>query len=632
MIVASLATIKRIAPECGYPRDTTTLISRLRREGAEIVGAAPVRGGRTHLYALSTLPAKLRDHPELRGLLEPSKAVVSFEVYLHAVPSQRAEADRRRAMCCHVAERIGAGETKQDAYASAAANFAVSVSTVRNAWRCVRDVDPADWLSALVKAYRGRAPKEVSPDVLRYFFSDYGRVEAPQLQAVYERTVKAAKLNGWGEVPSAKTLKRRFDALPAAVRTRLRKGDRAADEMYPHQERDRSGVRPLDSFNMDSRTWDIRVELDDGRIIRPVITLAQDEASNFILGYEVTETESSHSYRRVIRGFCEGIGIPLKARFDNTRAAANKALTGGAKNRFRFTDRTDDLEGILPRIGCAVSFTKPYNGRSKLCERAFAELKERTEKHPTLAGCYTGRSTSHKPANYGDHAVPLAVFREILRQGVEHYNSRTDRRSQVANGRSHQAVFEEGLQTVKVRKLTPTQLRYFFAVAERRRVSPAGTISLGKRPHVNRYFHPALQDHAGVDVVAWYDPDNLATPLMVEAIDGRMIADEVELIEAGGFASIDAARQYERGKRRQRRGEKEYIAGLDMMTAAECARALEPVAPLATPETPIITPAKGFRQPKPNRAPPHADAEISDLLLKGARNEQRDRESGRMAG
>ncbi|WP_372426927.1 transposase domain-containing protein [Salinarimonas chemoclinalis] len=561
-----------------------------------------------------------------------------FEVYMHATPSQRAEADRRRAMCADLASRIEAGESKQDAYAAVAVVFDVSVSTVRNAWRCVRDLHPAHWLPALVKGYRGREAEEVHPDVLRYFFSDYGRQEAPQLQAVYERTVRAAAHKGWGPVPSAKTLKRRFEVLPAAVKVRLREGDKAADAMYPHQERDRSGLKPLDGLNMDSRIWDIRVELPDGRIIRPVITLAQDEASNLLLGYEVTETESSHSYRRVLCSIFETFGIYKAARFDNTRAAANKALTAGAKKRFRFTDRPDDIEGILPRVGCTPRFTLPYNGRSKLIERGFAEVKERTEKHPALAGCYTGKSPAHKPENYGSRAVPLATFEAILREGIEHYNTRRDRASAVAFKRSHRDVFEEGLASVQVPKLTAAQKRYFFSIAERRTVTPSGSVKLGKAPHVNRYFASELQDHAGREVVVWYNPDDLASPLLVETLDGRLISDRVPLLEKGGFASADAARQYARGRRQARKAERDRIAALKLMSDAERAEALPPIVPLTAPEASVVRPATGFgRSPKREGAPAPAmsaapDHDFHKLLAIGARKVQAERERGRLAG
>lgn len=629
--MVSLSEIAHVAPLAGFPSDKTALKRRLAKAGVTPTFGT-TRGGKCLLFPFDRLPPQLRSQLAERAPSEASHASQGFDAYLNAPPSLREEAERLQDMCRRVKALLGTGQSPTAAFASIAAEFDVSAPKVRRYWKKVEGLHQADWLPALVKGYRGRQAQEIPGPIWQYFLSIYGRVEAPQLQAAYEWTVKAAQLHGWGEVPSLKTLKRRWDAIPAAERVRMRKGDRAADEMYPHVERDRSGMLPLDSLNMDSRKWDNFVLLRDGRRDRPVVTIAHDERSNLILAYEVTETESSHSYRRVLCSVFENIGIYKVARFDNTFAAANKALTAGARSRFRYKQSPDDIAGLLPRVGCEPRFTLPYNGRSKLCERAFAELKERSEKHPAMAGAYVGRSTSHKPENYGQAAVPIETFKAILHEAIEHYNNRRDRRSKVAFGKSHREVFEEGLASVAVRKLTQAEKRYFFSIGEKRKVSPSGCIALGTRPHVNRYFDKALQDFAGCEVVAWYNPDDLTAPLMVETLDGRMICDEVTLLEQQGFNSKDAAREYQRQKRAERRAQKEAIKARGLMDAAEVAAALSPVSPPEMPTAKVVQPAKGFRKGGKSSPASQGDAEFHELLAKGSRREREERKSGRLAG
>ncbi|WP_424362701.1 transposase domain-containing protein [Methylocystis parvus] len=493
---------------------------------------------------------------------------------------------------------IKAGAPKSVARRAAATAFGITPATVRNALKAIDGLPENDWLSALVKDYKGRPKGEINPEIVRYFFSDYGRVEQPQAQAVYERTLAAAKHNGWGQAPSLKTLLRRFNDLPSLVRKQLREGDKAVSDALIHAERDRSGMKSPDNWNMDARRHDVMVR-DGERIFRPTVTMLQDSASNFILGWEVAETESSASYRRVIVKAFSSFGVARSITFDNTRAAANKGLTAGAKNRFRFSESAEDIPGILPRVGCEVRFTLPYNGRSKLIERGFAELKERSEKHPRLAGAYCGRSPVHKPANYGECAVDIEAFRAVLAEAVEAYNTRIDRRSKVAFNKSHKETFEAGLQGVAVRKLTEIQRRYFFSIASKQTVSPSGEVFLGKRPYQNRFQSEKLREYAGKKIVIRFNPDDLNAPILAETIDERVIDEAVPLIEKRGFNNVDQAREHIRQKRAVARATKEAAKARNLMDALEMSAALPaPLSPSPPPDTPIIAPV--FKQtPKP---------------------------------
>lgn len=585
-----------------------------------------VNGGQSIFAIFDTLPEitkseiiNKRNREILKDPISTRRDIVDYTNYLNASPGCRATAEEHTRAMVRLRTMLAAGDSKGAALGSVASEFGLSVSTVRRAWNDVSAHPETEWLVRLLPAYKPRAADEIHPEILRYFYADYGRVERPSLQAAWERTCKAAAKNGWGDGPSSKTLKRRWDALPADVRILWRDGERKLAEAQPRAERDRSGMLPLDGVNVDSRTWDLFLAISaagvrtlqmsevsdpgkpaDERALRLSIAVVQDEASNFLLSYEIDLTENKDQYRRALcRCFTE-YGVPKRVRFDNTRAAANKALTAGARNRFRFTERADDVPGILPLVGCDVVFTLPGNGPSKLVERLFAELKERSEKDPRLAGAYTGRSPTEKPANYGSAAADLDTFRAVLAEAVEHYNSRIDRRSKVAFRTSHRAVFEAGLAKQKVRRLSAAQRAYFFTEAKRLTVSPSGTVVLGKLPHTNRFGSAALKAYAGKEIVVRFDPGDLSQPLHAETLGGRLIDATVPLIEKRGFNSTDDSREHARQKRRSINAAREQAAALNRMSLIEAQNALPTPAPAPAGQVPnVIAPLFRNKPPKP---------------------------------
>ncbi|MGC4409270.1 hypothetical protein D4A92_21470 [Rhizobium rosettiformans] len=594
-MMVSLSTIRSVSASHGYPVDKTSLIRRLDRDGVLRVQERVHRGQEGFVYDFESLPEVLRVALRDRVGAAPSANKVAWERYYQAPRSLREDAEGRLSMVQDLFRLVNAGRGIVEAQVEVSEAHRVSVPTVKRAWKAIRNVPEADWLPALVKDYRPRQKEDIPQEILNYFFADYGRVEQPQLQAVWERTVRAAAKHGWGQVPSAKTLKRRWEALPPDVRILWRDGEDALQNAYPHAERDRSGMKPLDMISLDGREWDLFVRLpghagEEGRIVRVCVVMVQDVATNMMLAYHIGETESADAYRRALCQSFVSYGIAKVAQFDNTRAAANKTITGGAKKRNRFKIKDTDLPGILPRVGCEPIFTKPYNGRSKTVERGFAEVKERSEKDPRCAGAYTGRNPTEKPENYAETAIDLATFEQVLAEAVEHYNTRTDRKSKVAYKISHRQAFEAGLETTQVRQLAEKQRRYFFFTAKRVTVSPSGTVSIGKRPFMNRFHHEALLAFAGEEVVFFYDPDNHKAPAWAETVDGRRITDDIVCIEASGFSSTEDAKAYEREKRKSIKATKAKADAIGRMSQIEMKSALAPLPIDKPPSPPIVQP------------------------------------------
>lgn len=619
----SLHDIVCVARAAGWPADRKRVKQKLGLLGIQPERGEVRKGQIGNLYSLDRLPRELQEPlHEFRDRSSESNChphpvsadAAQADRYLHAAPSLRKKAERARDISWHIRVEAHRGVSLKRAYAAAAERFGVSKDTATRHWKTVRNLPEDQWLDALVPGHKGRAKAAIDERILAAFVSDYGRLEQPQAQACYDRLCHRARVNDWGTVPPLKTLQRRWNDISPDVRKLLREGERSLLDSLPHQERDRSGMRPMDSWNMDSRTYDVFVQLDDGRVIRPVVSKAQDEATNFLVGYEVTETETGASYRRVLCDAFGRHGLPGKVRFDNTLAAANKTTTAHASLRYRFKESADDIEGLLPRLGIEVAFTQPYNGRAKLVERAHCDIKERVEKDPRLAGAYTGRSPVEKPANYGSRAVPLSLFIQVLAEGVEEYNGRTGRRSQV--GPCYQDAFMAGLRDRPVRRLTEAQRRLFFLAAERRTVTPAGTVTIKLKGE--RFGHrygfitesDVLRDHVGQDVVVRYDENDMAAPIVVEALDGRLIADAVPRIEAGDFNSAEAAGAHGRARKQVRRGAKLQADAYRRMDELESGKTT-PVAAGPAPEdassVKIVQPT--FRKRPRAVAPPAVDAD-----------------------
>lgn len=115
---------------------------------------------------------------------------------------------------------------------------------------------------------------------------------------------------------------------------------------------------------------------------------------------------------------------------DNTRAAANKWMTGGVANRYRFKVKEDDPLGMIPMLGIKLHWSSVLlgkgHGRAKPIERAFGNggLEEYIDKAPVLKGLYTGSNPMAKPDNYGERVADADEFLRMVAEGVAMFNAK----------------------------------------------------------------------------------------------------------------------------------------------------------------------------------------------------------------
>lgn len=491
----------------------------------------------------------------------PSTSTVAGSIYQAASHRDKSTAQDRLQIVDAMAALLGMGRTRTRALQTLAADNNTSARSIERWYDAVKDRPRTEWLDRLTPTWGGGRPViPIDEDVIELITEDFLRAEAPCWEACYDRLRRQLQELDI-EIPGSKKLRaeinRRFS--PAEQRY-LRTGKRAAREnQIPSQRRTVAHEHALYRINADGYKHNVMVQWpDEDKPRRPHVWYWQDVFSRRILGWAITKTENSDQIRISFQQLITQYGIPEHIHIDNTRAAANKILTGGMRNRYRTKYIEGEPVGLWLLLGIKVHFTKVYygagNGRAKPIERLFSRkggLGEVIDKHPAFQGAYTGPSTSEKPDNYGSAAVDLETFTRIVESEITALNAKGGRRTEMGEGKySYDEVFAQSYASSVISMPTKEQLRLFSLTAEAVKVQVSGkvTIKAGSAKGVarNEYWSRTLRDHwAGEEVVARFDPQNLHDRIYIYQKEGPFIC-EAEIWEAAGFGDTRKAREYDR--------------------------------------------------------------------------------------
>jgi hypothetical protein len=277
----------------------------------------------------------------------------------------------------------------------------------------------------------------------------------------------------------------------------------------------------------------------------------------------------------------EEYGIPQRCLFDNGREFANKWMTAGTKTRFRFKIREDDPLGVLPQMGIQVHWAQPAHGQAKPVERAFGDFARDIAKDPRFYGAYVGNRPDAKPENYGNRAIPLETFIEVLTEGVAEHNAREGRLSHTANGRSFDQTFADSYATAKIRTATEEQRRLWLMGQHVCQLDKKnGQIRL----HGNSYHSEWMSQHPGLPVVARFDPAALWEGLHIYGKEGEYLG-FAECRQKVGFFDLVGAKEEARRKRRIKKAERQLLEAHRPVTIEEIAADMDTTAP--TPSEPL---------------------------------------------
>ncbi len=514
-------------------------------------------------------------------------------------PARHRAIGARRAAACRRLPMWASKEVVERGGSQVAAEMGVSFRTWKR-WRAtVRGAPEADWPYLLTPRWSGRTSrKKTSAEAWEFFRSLYLVRRQPTVADCWRRTCEAAAEHAWGRPPSVWVFRRRIKTeISAREWTLKRHGPEALARLFPSQRRDRRGFQAGEAAVADGLKFDrLWIKWEDGEILNTVTGwFWQDLATGLITAHRVAKTETADLFRRSVVDLCD-VAKPDQVWVDNTRAAANKAMTAGAAHRWRGKAMPDDPPGLLAQIGIEVHFTNPDkvfgSPGAKPVERAFGigGIHEAVATHPR----FRDRGQSRKTA------IPIGEFVKVLAEEVERFNTRPGRRTAACGGRlSFRQVWDRAAAAgAPLGRLTEEQRELLARVPETvladRRTGEirlkAGRGPLGRR----RYWHEDLTDWCGGKVVAWYDPDDFGAAIAVATLDGRHIC-RAGPLEDVGFADKEAAGEWGKNKRRFVTATKAAAAAQERMTAAEVA-SLYP-SPKPTPPPPEPGVVKGtFRR------------------------------------
>ena len=543
-----------------------------------------------------------------------------WQTYERANDRLKAKAKQRHDALIAAEKLVDAGHDRFLAMMVTAKEFGVAERTLWN-WRercygCPRE----DWLAYLVPSYAGRKVEaECDPQALDFIKADYLRQDCPPFSDCYRRLAAVAAENGW-TIPSEKTLKRRIDALPEAVKVAGRQGEHALKRLFPAQERDKTALLPMEAVNADGHKFDVFVDWPGEKSpIRPVLVAFQDIYSGKIVSWRLDRSENAHAVLLAFGDMVETWGIPEHVVLDNGRNFASKWITGGTVNRYRFKVKADDPDGVMTNLGCEVHWATPYHGQAKPIERAFRDMASSIARDPRFAGAWTGNTIANKPENYGSKAVPLDLFERVVAEGIAEHNTRIGRRAKVADGRSFEQTFLDAYPDAMVRQVTAEQKRLWLLAAE-----GVGVRKQDGSVHLmgNRYWHEDLQDYRGRKIIVRFDPDALHDGVHAYRLDGAYIC-AAECLEAVGFFDVTAAREHAARRKSWLKAQKALLEAETPMSLDEVANALDGISkprPQEKPNSKIVRPV--FRRGGVAAAMAVAEEreeEVSSTLLTFAR-------------
>ncbi len=543
------------------------------------------------------------DHQPDEGAMDRGEAWSFFD----SLPEKVKDESRARLKIIQQIEQLAGPMGKHAALHAIARRESRGARTVWSWYEMIEGVEPADWLAYLAPRHRAskgkRATAECSPEFLDWLKAGFLRLGEPSFAASYDDAVKLCRQRGLTFL-EPRTARRWMDRnVPRVTQVFARQGERGLAKCFPPQIRDRSTLAALEGVNADCHKIDIFVDWPGiEKPVRPQIVAFQDLYSNKILSWQVDLDPNKVAVMSAFGELIETWGIPKHCLFDNGHEFANKWLTGGTPTRFRFKVREDDPLGVLPILGVKVHWATPAHGQAKPVERGFRDFAMRIAKDPRFAGAYVGNRPDAKPEDYGSRAVPLKQFLEVLDERIREHNARPGRLSDTARGRSFDETFAESYATAPIRKATPEQSRLWLMGQEKRKLHRThGGLNLFK----NGYWADWMNEHAGQEIVARFDPENLHDGVHIYTLAGEYLG-QAECRERVGFFDLVGVRLHAKTQRARRKAEKQLLDTMRPVSVQELAADLTA---MPQPETPLIE-SKVVDMAPARRAKPLFDREM----------------------
>lgn len=181
-----------------------------------------------------------------------------------------------------------------------------------------------------------------------------------------------------------------YEKFNAGVICLAREGMKMYTDKYgPYITRDGSALKVGQCLVADGKTLNFFIKHPEtGKPCRMTLIMFFDWASRYPAGWQLMPSENQIAILAAFRNSVEALGrYPDSVYLDNGRAFKSKL----------FTETNPDFEemtGLYARVGTAVMFAKPYNGRAKVVERFFKTFQSQFE---FMMPSYCGDSIATKP-------------------------------------------------------------------------------------------------------------------------------------------------------------------------------------------------------------------------------------------
>ena len=501
--------------------------------------------------------------------------------FIQATASMRAKAERKAAMACLlVSIRDSAGWPDRKAIVRKQfGKNGTSMPSLKRLLSAVKGVDPINYAPALLAGYDPRKTStDITPKAWSLFMTilrDAGQ-DFPIIQA-WRDVRDLSDQKGWNW-PSYVTINRRWKALPKTQQMAARYGKAVTNKQLSQPAlRDKTTIRPMQIVSLDGRTQDYWTDMGDGKAVRMTMITLINVASNMVLGYELAQSENALSKQRVIRKVCERFGIFDNLYTDNGSAFAAHLIAGGVDHKFRNAATNVGLRppGICLHLGINLTFAMPGNPGAKIAERVFASLSRVIGDRPEFKKAHTGHNPGAAP-NANVVPVPFAAVERVMAREIDRFNRETGRRSQGANGRSYQAVFEAGIADRIPRRLTARQ-RYLISLIYRLvAVNRVGRVEIQGWVYGDPTTQADLLPYNGKGqrIMLGRDPDDFSAPALAFDADGQLICEGIAPVARGPYDSVDGIRDAARNRKAARDATAKAEEANEYLSDAELAQAL----------------------------------------------------------
>lgn len=434
--------------------------------------------------------------------------------------------------------RDGAG--KMAAYATIKEEFGVARSTLNEWEQAVYGVDQADWLPALTPDLSGRtnARRVEWPGPAWLHFLQGALTPRAKVATAYKRTLREAGAQGWGQLPCLSTARNDLKfSVDRDVAIYIKEGQTALKRLSPTVERDYEAYKLHELWSMDGRRLDLMVRDTKGefgakgRVFRMWIYGVMEARSRYFVGYSLGPALNADAVRDAVVNALSKTGRtrPETVQVDNGMEAAAKEITGGAPWRRRNKVKEDEIIGLAPFLGIAVSWATPAHGQTKPIERLFGTLAGMHETRPEFRGAYCGHTPEARPEEWDSaKAAPIDLVRKLLTEEIEAYH-RAPHRGHGMNGKSPMAVYTELMSAPGYvpKVITKAQFRRCVLSATKVTIRQDGSFAI----HGARYKSEATVRLPLVrGYYACYDRHDLSVPVTLYR-GPKIVAEDVPQIE-----------------------------------------------------------------------------------------------------